>query len=74
MPWIFFYTEPVDAVAFPRRRRAIVEDVAEMSIADCTENFLTRHEDDRQVQLRLHVVSHGLVVRGPSGPAVEFGR
>lgn len=73
MPWIIWnLCKPVDTIALSCRWGAIIEYVAKMSITNCTKNFLTGHEDYRQVQLWLHIVSYWLIVRGPSSSAIKF--
>lgn len=72
--WIsIILSEPVDTIALPCRRRSIIEHVAKMSLTGCTKNFLTGHENNRQIPLRLHIVSYRLIIGGPSSSTVEFG-
>lgn len=66
--------KPVDTIALSRRGRAVVKYVAKMGITNTANNFLTGHENDGQVQFRLHIVSNRLIVRRPSSSTIKFGR
>ena len=65
---------PVDAIPISCRWRAIIKHMTKMSITNCTQNFLSGHENDGQVQLRLYIVSNRLIIRWPSSSTVKFGR